>query len=206
MKRILFICTLLLCTTAMQAQITDTFDNNKFGWQEFSQKSGSAIIEDGVLKLIGKNPIEDLLTIKPASIITSSCYGPIDPRSNFEIKCTAIAKKINDKGYFGIIFDYKDDSNYSAFFICKGEKNARVVYQKIEKNEIAGQRSSEMKLSSKRKAEFDFSIKSTFNDIKFICNDMTVMEIRHHSPQYSGFGFLVIGQQEVDFDNVEFIQ
>lgn len=206
MRKYLVIVALLAGSMIANAQIVETFDSNKFGWQEFAQKSGSALVVDGVLRLKGKNPLEDLWSIKEHSEVQSTCYAPIDPKKNFEIKATAIAQKINDKGFFGIIFDYKDDGNYSAFFISKGDKNALVMYQREYEDRVVGRRFTELKLPSKRKAEFDFSIKSTFDDIQFFCNDMKVMEIRHQQPEFTGFGFIVIGQQEVDFDNVEFIQ
>ena len=206
MKKYLFIIALLACSVAANAQIVETFDSNKFGWQEFSQKDGSALIMDGVLKLKGKNPLEDIWSVKEHSDVQSTCYAPIDPQKNFEIKSTAIAKKINDKGFFGVIFDYKDDGNYSAFYISEGDKNAIVLYQRLYERRIVGRRFTELKLQTKRKAEFDFSIKSTYDDIQFFCNGMKVMEVRHQLPQFTGFGFAVIGQQEVDFDNVEFIQ
>lgn len=206
MRKYLLIVALLSVSMMASAQVSDTFDTNKYGWQEYAQKDGSALIVDGVMRLVGNNPLENAWTISSRSVIQSTCYAPIDPQKNFEIKSTAIVKKISNKGFFGVVFDYKDDGNYSCFYIQKGDKNAIVMYERVYETRVVGRRYTELKLPAKRKAEFDFKIKSNYNDIQFICNDMTVMEVRHQQPQFTGFGFIVIGQQEVDFDNVEFIQ
>ena len=60
MRKYLVIVALLAGSMIANAQIVETFDSNKFGWQEFAQKSGSALVVDGVLRLKGKNPLEDL--------------------------------------------------------------------------------------------------------------------------------------------------
>ena len=206
MRKYLLIMVLLAGSMMANAQIVETFDSNKFGWQEYSQKDGSALVIDGILRIKGNNPIENAWSLSSRSVILSTCYAPIDPQKNFEIKSTALAKKISDKGFFGVIFDYKDDGNYSSFYIQKGDKNAIVIYEREYENRVVGRRYTELKLPSKRNAEFDFILKSSYNDIQFICNDMKVMEVRHQHPQFTGFGFIVIGQQEVEFDNVEFIQ
>lgn len=207
MKRIIIICSLLICAAAVNAQNVETFDSNKFGWLESVEKDGSAIITEGVMRLEGKNALDDIYIVKSDySQVVTSCYAPFDPQKNFTFKCDAIAKKINDKGYFGLIFDYMDNYNYSAFYILKGDKNAKVMYNRVKDNEIIGYRFADLKLNQKKNAAFAFELRSSFDRVEFYCNDMMAMEVRYNPIQYCGIGFAVFGQQTIDFDNVQFIQ
>ena len=207
MKRIIIICSLLICATVANAQNVETFDSNTFGWIESVGKDGSAIIVEGVMRLEGKNALDDIwnLTAGYSQVITS-CYAPFDPQKNFTFKCDAVAKKINDKGYFGLIFDYMDNYNYSAFYILKGDKNAKVIYHRLKDGKIVGCRSADLKLKEKKNAAFAFELRSSFDRVEFYCNDMKAMEVRYNPIQYCGIGLAVFGQQTVDFDNVQFIQ
>ena len=207
MKRIIIIDSLLICAAAVNAQNVETFDSNKFGWLESVEKDGSAIITEGVMRLEGKNALDDVWSLKAGeSQVMTSCYAPFDPQKNFTFKCDAVAKKINDKGYFGLVFDYIDNYNYSVFYIFKGDKNAMVLYHRVKGGEIIGERLADLKLKQKKNAEFAFELKSSFDRVEFYCNDMKAMEVRYNPIKYCGIGFAVFGQQTVDFDNVQFIQ
>ena len=207
MMRLSSILSRQICAAAVNAQNVETFDSNKFGWLESVEKDGSAIITEGVMRLEGKNALDDVWSLKSnESQVVTSCYAPFDPQKNFTFKCDAIAKKINDKGYFGLIFDYMDNYNYSAFYIFKGDKNAMVMYHRVKDNEIIGYRLADLKLKEKKNAAFAFELRSSFDRVEFYCNDMKAMEVRYNPIQYCGIGFAVFGQQTVDFDNVQFIQ
>ena len=210
MKKIIAICTLLICIATTHAQNIETFDSNKYGWIETVKKNGSAIITEGVMRLECNVTLADLINQTPLSERTmqTSCYAPFDPKQNFTFKCTAIAKKVNTNGSFGLIFNYMDDYNYSAFYIGRLplQKNAVVIYQRVVDNEIVGQRISDLKLNSKKNVEFKFELRSMFDRLEFYGNEMKIMEVRYNPIEYSGIGFGVYGEQTVDFDNVEFIQ
>ncbi len=207
MKRIIIICSLLICAATTHAQIIETFDSNTFGWIESVEKDGSAIIVEGVMRLEGKNALNDTWLLKPGiSQVMTSCYAPFDPQKNFTFKCDAIAKKISDKGFFGLVFDYMDNYNYSAFYICKGDKNAKVLYERVERGELIGRRTVDLKLKQKKNATFAFELKSAFDRLEFYCNGMKAIEVRYNPIDYCGVGFVVYGQQTIDFDNVQFIQ
>ena len=209
MKKNIAICMLFMSVAIAHAQNIETFDSNRFGWVEAVYKDKSAVITEGVMRLECKQTLASLLSLTPSErMIQTSCYAPFDPKLNFTFKCTAVAKKVNAEGFFGLIFNYMDDYNYSAFYIGREplQKNAVVIYDRVVDNKIVGRRVSELKLTSKKNAEFDFELKSSFDRLEFHCNEMKVMEIRYNPIQYSGIGFGVYGQQTVDFDNVEFIQ
>ena len=204
MKKIITIVALFICT-AIHAQNIETFDSNNYGWVETVKNNGSAIITEGVMRLKCKTTIFSQPNDRN---IQTSCYAPFDPNKNFIFKCTAIAKKISLAGAFGLIFDYMDDYNYSAFYIGKlpSQKNAVVIYERVVDNQVVGRRVSDLKLTSKKNVEFNFELKSMFDKLELHCNEMKVMEVRYNPIKYSGIGLVVYGEQSIDFDNVEFIQ
>ena len=207
MKKIIAICLLLVCATTASAQFVETFDSNKFGWQEYVTKNGGAMITEGVMRLENKMSILGL--VDPNSATVTSCYAPFDPRKNFTFKCDASTKKLNVGPYFGIIFDYVDNYNYSVFYISKSlfdANNATVLYQRVVENRVVGQRMADLKLTQKKNLEFHFELKSMFDRIEFYCNDMKAMEVRYNPITHCGRGFGVFGPMTVDFDNVSFEQ
>lgn len=207
MKKIILTIGFILYALLTSAQIKDTFDSNALGWNETVQKDGEAIITEGVMRLEGKNALNDTWDFARSSAVNTYCYAPIDVTKNFTIKCTAIAKKITDKGLFGIIFDQKDEYNQSAFYITKRDKNSLLVrYMYISENIIKGYKESVIKIKETKNAQFDFEIRSTFDRIEFYVNTDKAMELRYYPVEYGGFGFELFGQMTIDFDDVEFIQ
>lgn len=207
MKKMIVLMSLLICTTSIPAQMVEDFESNTWGWSESVQKDGQAIITEGVMMLVGKNEIDDEWSYKRGtSTVLTSCYAPFDPTRDFTYKCVAKAKAINNKGYFGLIFNYKDDLNYSAFYILKGDKNARVVYENVEGGELIGRRIEDLKLYKKKNVEFNFEIKNTYDKTEFYCDNVKAMEVKYKQVESSGIGMIVIGKQTLEFDSVEIIQ
>ena len=132
----------------------------------------------------------------------SSCYPGIDVSKNFEVRAKIVAKTVNEKDSFGVIFNYLDDYNYNVLVIDR--KTA--VLLRIEKNEIIGYRVTDLKATSRRNAEYNLKIKSTYQDLEFYNNDVQVLRVRHLPMQYSGFGIYINGLQTIDVEEVEFIQ
>jgi hypothetical protein len=206
MKKIVVICLLLVSVTVAKAQFVETFDSNKFGWQEYVTKTGGAIITEGVMRLENKSALAGILN--PGSEVVTSCYPPFDPQKNFIFKCDAKMKRLDFGSYFGIIFDYMDDYNYSVFYITKSlsANAATVVYKRVVENRIVGYRYSDIKLTQKKNLEFNFELKSMFDKLEFYCNNMKAMEIRYNPVKHCGIGFSIAGALVVDFDNVSFVQ
>lgn len=205
MKKIILLSVLLVSSMTLYAQnkMQDTFDDNKLGWTETVTKDTKALIEEGVMRLQGKNAIGD----KKESIAITSCYIPIDPTANFTIKCRGKVKKLNSNGYFGILIDYMDDYNYSAFYIMKGEQNNGVVmYNRVINGELVGKRVSDVKFHAKKDITMEFEIKSLYEKLEFKCNGMQVVEIRYNPIKYAGMGFAVFGDIQIDFDDLEILQ
>lgn len=77
---------------------------------------------------------------------------------------------------------------------------------KFQNNEMIGRISNRLKLVEKKKANLNLSIKSSYQKLQFYVNNMLAIEARYLPLESNGFGFYVLGEQIVDFDNVEFIQ
>lgn len=180
----------------------DTFDSNTLGWTEMSSSDGEVLIKDGVLHLKGKKNGQSFFTYVPGTEIITSAYTAFDPQKNFQIKCKATIKKINDKNPIGIIINYQDDRNFMLFSIDEGN----AYFMRYEDGDLTGYRANLLKLKGKRNTEIAFEIKSTYNRIEFLVNDMTAIELRYQPIISNGVGFYLYGAQEADFDDLEIIQ
>lgn len=207
MKRFALLIGGLAATLSLSAQgihIIEDFETNHLGWTETTSDEGEAVIRDGVLHLSGKKRDHfDFYGYKSkGSQMISSCYPGIDVSKNFEVRAKIVAKTVNEKDSFGVIFNYLDDYNYNVLVIDR--KTA--VLLRIEKNEIIGYRVTDLKATSRRNAEYNLKIKSTYQDLEFYNNDVQVLRVRHLPMQYSGFGIYINGLQTIDVEEVEFIQ
>lgn len=207
MKRLLFVAVTLMLSLAVNAQFKDTFDSNKLGWTEITGKDGDAVIIDGKMHMEGKKSGNSLFGALTGiqgepSYIETHCYAPLDFKKDFEIKCDAYVKKINDNNTFGMILNYIDEGNYIAFIITEGQA-ALVRYSDYK---LVGRIRADIKLKSQKKAELNLKVKSTFQKMEFFINDMKALEARYLPLESTGIGFCVFGQQTIDFDNLEIIQ
>lgn len=200
MKQVLFIALFALVALSANAQsFKDTFDSNTLGWTERSGSDGEAVIKDGVMHLQGK---KDGGIFSNTSNIKSTAYTSFDPQKNFEIKCKAIVKKINEKNPVGIIINYLDDYNYMSFAV--DEKSA--YFFEFSEGQIVSYRVNDMSLKGKRNEELTFQIRNTYNKVEFIVNNITAIELRYREIISNGIGFTVVGAQTADFDDLEIIQ
>jgi hypothetical protein len=184
---------------------TENFESNSWGWTETSSKDGEAIIKEGVFHLEGNKTgyVNPSLGIKTEpSFIETHCFAGFDPTKNFEIKCTALVKKISDNGFFGMILDYIDDGNFIVFTV-QDDEAWLLRYKDYER---VGRIRNGLKQKGKKSVAFNISVKSTYQKLQFYVNGMMAVEARYLPMTSNGFGFYVHGSQTVDFDNVEIIQ
>lgn len=203
----LLIIVSLAFSLSVNAQVKDTFDSNKLGWTEISGKDGDALIIEGKMRIEGKksgNSIFGALTGNQGepSFIETHCYAPIDVKKDFEIKCDAFVKKISDNNIFGIILNYIDEGNYMAFIISEGQA-ALIRYVDYK---MVGRIRADIKLKSQKKADLKLKVKSSYQRLEFFINDMKALECRYLPLESNGMGFYVLGQQTIEFDNLEIIQ
>lgn len=124
MKKYLFISILFAaCSFAgeLSAQnvIVENFDDKiHFDWQEFSDKSGSALIKNGALELTC-NEEEKVKTVQ--------CELPLRIEGDFKISATIQCPVINDKNFFGILFD-KDENLNKCLFLLKEAQFKCCIY------------------------------------------------------------------------------
>lgn len=200
MKHVLFIVIFAFATLSVNAQsFKDTFDSNTLGWTERSGSDGDAIIKDGVMHLEGKT---NGGYFSNASVIMTNAYTSFDPQKNFAIKCKAMVKKINEKNPIGVIINYLDNYNYMLFAV--DEKNA--YFFEYRDNNLVAYRVNAMNLKGKRNEELKIEIKSTYNKVEFVVNNITAIELRYREIISNGVGFAVFGAQTADFDDLEIIQ
>lgn len=161
----LFVALFALGTLTVNAQnVKETFDSNTLGWTEVSDKSGEAVIKEGVMHIVGKNSGgSTFFGYKQPSFIETHCYSNLDVTKNFEIKCDAIAKKISNAGCFGIIMNYFDNGNFIVFVI----DNEYAHLMRFQDNEMVGRISNKLKLVEKKKANLSLSIKSSYQNCNF---------------------------------------
>lgn len=203
MKQVLFIALFAFVALSANAQsFKDTFDSNTLGWTEMSSSDGEAVIKEGVMHLQGKKNGSNFYIYTPGTDVMTSAYTTFDPQQNFEIKCKAVVKKINEKNPVGIMINYQDDYNYMLFSI--DEKNA--YFWEYREGKMIAYRQNAMRLRGKRNEELSFQIKSTYNKIEFIVNNMTAIELRYKPITSNGIGFYLYGAQTADFDDLEIIQ
>jgi hypothetical protein len=182
----------------------ENFESNSWGWTETSSKDGEAIIKDGVFHLEGKKAgVIGLWGVaSEPSFIETHCFAGFDPSKNFEIKCTAVVKKISDNGSFGLILDYLDEGNFIVF-IVQYEEAWLLRYKDYT---LVGRIRNTVKQKDKSKVSIDISIISTYQKLQFFIDGMKAIEARYLPIITNGFGFYVGGSQIVDFDNVEIRQ
>lgn len=204
MKKVFLIMAMAagLSLSANAQSFKDTFDSNSLGWTEISGSDGEAVIKEGVLHLEGKKNGTNFYIYTPGSQIISSCYAPFDPKANFEIKCKAIVKKINEKNPIGMMVNYIDDYNFMAFTFDEN----KVYYRELYEGNLVGYKENLLNLKGKRNAEVNISIRSTENKIEFFINNMRALELRYKPIMTTGIGFYVYGAQVADFDDLEIIQ
>ena len=205
MKEFLFALLVLFSLASNAQTMKDSFDSNIQGWTEISSKDGEAVIKDGVMHIEGKKDGGTNLlfgTKTEPSFVETHCFAGFDPKKDFEIKCKALVKKIDDNNTFGLILNYIDEGNYIVFVIQEGE--ARLL--RYQDYELVGRIRNQLKLKEQKKAFIDLSVKSSFQKLQFFVNGMLAIESRYLPLTSSGVGFYVCGQQKIDFDDFEIIK
>jgi len=194
----------LISITAFSQTQTENFESNSWGWTETSSKDGEAVINEGVCHLVGKKAGgANFWGIKTEpSFVETHCFAGYDPSKNFEIKCSAVVKKVSDNGFFGLILDYIDEGNFIVFTV-QDDETWLIRYKDYQ---VVGRIRNILKHKGKKNVAFDVSVKSTYKKLEFFVNGMKAIEARYLPLISNGFGFYVAGMQTVDFDNVEITQ
>jgi len=199
MNKLILLAIFAIVPTLSFCQSTETFDSNTWGWTEYSDDKGDAIIMNGVLHLESKrdklNDIQDVV-----NGICSIAYAPLDPQKGFKLSCEAKVDKVDYQKTFGIVLDYKDDLNCIILLVQRD--NAQ--YYRVREGKVVSHIPRQFKLGKQKKAALDISVKYIDGALELRVNDINAfgMGLRNIEIETNGIGFFAFGKVAVDFDNV----
>ena len=178
-KMIFLIC--VLATTLVHAQekivVKETFESNKFRWDEFFEKEYSGSIQDGCYVLQNK---------KDGYYVQTVTELPINVDNNFKVTFKFLIPKLDDKYYFGIIFNYEDENNYSNFLVS--EKKFKISNRIKGVNSVS--RQGGIILQSGKNKEVTIEIQKKGKKLLFSVDNVEAVDITKKL-DFSAFGFQV---------------
>lgn len=168
--------------------IKENFENNRFQWDEFYEKERKGCIQNGYYVL------ENKLNDSPALSITEL---PIDIRNNFKVAFKFLVPKLNDTFYFGIIFDYEDEDNYSNFLVS--ERNFKIYNKRNGK--ISPSRKRFLILKAGKNKEVLIEMEKKGPRLIFSVDNMEAFTFTRDL-HFNTFGFLVEGNNSIKISEV----
>ena len=191
MKKLLILFALLIAAGA-QAQekmiIRETFETNRLRWDEAFEKDYSIGLMDGYFEL--KNNRKDYL-------IRTVTELPINPEANFKVTSKFTVPKFNDDCYFGIIFNYEDENNYSYFLVT--EKKFK-LYNRVN-GEVSLSRQNSIILNAGKNKEIVIDMEKKGRKLIFNVDEMEAITITKDM-KYNTFGFIVVDDNTVKVNEV----
>lgn len=206
MKKVFLLSAIVLCFSMIaNAQIKESFDSNSLEWTEcpYDSDAGSAIITEG--KMIVKSNGEKYLLgtkVRETTVFETHCYMPIDIMKPFQIKSIVSVKNIDDENVAGIIFNYKDNGTFYSFSINEDW----VEFTRYVDGKIVGAISQVIKWKKWKKVSMEWELISDGSTLEFFINGISMLKVRHMPLEYTGFGYCTVGDQELEVDEVTFIQ
>jgi len=180
MRQIIFLVC-VFATTLVHAQekrvVKETFESNKFRWDEFFEKEYSGSIQDRCYVLQNK---------KDGYYIQTVTELPINVENSFKVTFKFLIPKLDDKYYFGIIFNYEDENNYSNFLVS--EKKFKIVNRVNGVNSVS--RQGGIILKSGKNKEVIIEIQKKGKKLLFSVDNMEAVEITKKL-DFNAFGFQV---------------
>lgn len=192
MKKIIIFLSVLFCFTTIKAQekhvIKETFESNKYQWDEFYESNGTASIQDGYLLLQNKDKI---------SMLRSVVELPINTSSNFKLLFKMKVKKITESDWFGIVYNYEDENNFNCLLIQ--EKKFKII------NNVNGvysvSRTGGIILKSGKEKDVIIEMEKRGNKIIFSVDNMEIINITKNIVNNT-FGCCVSGENTVKVDEL----
>jgi hypothetical protein len=189
MKKIIILLACVLTSVLVHAQVVkETFDNNKFQWDEFYEKDYSGGIQDGYFVLQNRQkevPIRSVTEL------------PINVNNNFKITFKFLIPKLNDEYYFGIIFNYEDENNYSNFLVS--EKRYKMLNRVNGTSSIS--RKNSIILKSGKNKEVTIELEKKGPKLIFRVDNMEAVSITKKL-NFHAFGFQVEDANTIKVDEV----
>lgn len=193
MKKIFVSMMLVIASSVLfgQVSIKETFETNKYQWDEYFEKNCSSSIENGYLLL--SNKVKD-------TFITAVGDMPINKERNFKAKFD-ITSKVSDDFWFGIVYNYEDESNYSCFLVK--EKRYKIINRTNGVSSTSRQGGIILKAGKERNIEFLIEKKGT--RLIFNVDNMEVISISKVL-DFTTFGFYVDGNNSIKVTGVQIDQ
>jgi hypothetical protein len=193
MKKIFLSMMLVIASPILfgQVSIKETFETNKYQWDEYFEKNCSSSIENGYLLLSNKDK---------DTYITAVGDMPITNDRNFKAKFD-ITSKVDDDFWFGIVYNYEDESNYSCFLVK--EKRYKIINRTNGVSSTSRQGAIILKKGKERNIEFLIEKKGT--RLIFNVDNMEVVSISKIL-NFTTFGFYVEGNNSIKVTEVQIDQ
>ena len=191
MKNIIFTVCIFICAFANAQDkiiVKEDFENNKFQWEEFFEKEYSGNIQDGYYILQNK---------KKDYFVHSVTELPINIDENFKITFKLLVPKLNDEYYFGIIFNYEDENNYSNFLVS--EKKFKIWNRVNGTNSLSRQNSIILKSGKNREVVIEMEKKG--DKLIFRVDNMDAVSITKKL-NFNTFGFQVENANTIKVDEI----
>ena len=191
MKSIIFTVCIFICAFANAQDkiiVKEDFENNKFQWEEFFEKEYSGNIQDGYYVLQNK---------KKDYLVRSVTELPINVDKNFKITFKLLVPQLNDEYYFGIIFNYEDENNYSSFLVS--EKKFKIWNRVNGTNSLSRRNSIILKSGKNREVIIEMEKKG--NKLTFRVDNMDAVSITKKL-NFNAFGFQVENANTIKVDEV----
>ena len=191
MKNIIFTVCIFICAFANAQDkiiVKEDFENNKFQWEEFFEKEYSGNIQDGYYVLQNK---------KKDYLVRSVTELPINVDKNFKITFKLLVPQLNDEYYFGIIFNYEDENNYSSFLVS--EKKFKIWNRVNGTNSLSRRNSIILKSGKNREVIIEMEKKG--NKLTFRVDNMDAVSITKKL-NFNAFGFQVENANTIKVDEV----
>jgi hypothetical protein len=182
----------VFCTLLANAQdkivVKEDFDSNRFQWEEFFEKEYSGSVQDGYYILQNK---------KDGYIVRSITELPINIDGNFKISFKFLVPKLNDSYYFGIIFNYEDENNYSNFVVS--EKKFKMF--NLTNGIISLSRKNDIILKSGKNREVVIELEKKGPKLIFRVDNLDAIQVTKNL-EFNTFGFQVENENTIKVDEV----
>ncbi len=158
----------------------------EYFWTQFKEKKASVVVDKDKLRLESKK--------EGLSVVSCAEFDINTEAEDFIFEYVFKPSEVDDNKPFGIVFDYKNENNYSL--ITFAEKG--FMYQVCEKGEFSVVKRGTYKMSSRKK---DFQDEEYSSELKSILKDKDVFDVTIVKQQ--GKFYLLVNDLEVArFKNV----
>ena len=100
------------------------------------------------------------------------------------------------------MINYRDGGN----FYCFNFNDEMVRFERRVNGLVVGAIQQGVKWKDKKKVDQEWELMSDGNVLTFIVDGVQILKVRYMPLEYSGFGYYTFGKQELQVDDVEFIQ